>query len=247
MEQVENDEYHEQSNPPLEPNHPFVQWLRTYLLWARLPEIDPQVIAFDDGYANTVEELLRWEKQNLWVERSLLERMPHRLLALLAVRNYVEEQIWRRHLTTGIIFLLIVAAAAFVGALYVQSRLRLSLLWQLVHLLVIPLVAQLSSLLREYTRQCADEEINQRIGEPQLFFLAIQQAIQESYRNGAPDSDLLRMLRRLNRIGAKSGEPPRTLEQLKSLAGEPIPAPVAAEQAEETIQNSATRKEELTS
>lgn len=208
----------------LEANHPFVQWLRTYLLWAYLTSIEPRVIASSSNSERAVSDNLRWDGQTLWVERSLLERIPPRLLAILAVHRYLEEIVWRRYLPIPWLLAGGTVILTFAVASYLQQRFGMNLLWHLLHLLVIPLLLDLPSLLREHTRQLADEEALRRLAEPDMLLHALEVAIIESYRNGESEKVLQRSLKRLNRLRAKRGEPMLTLNRLKAHA-EPASAP----------------------
>ncbi|MDW8105069.1 MAG: hypothetical protein RMK92_08665 [Armatimonadota bacterium] len=203
----------------LDSTHPFTQWLRTYLLWAHILGVEPQVFAYPPDSARAVHDGLRWQGQNLWVEQSLLERIPPRLLAILAVHRYVEEEVWRRYLPVPWLLGALAAAFSVAVAAYLQRVFGANLLWHLVHLFVLPLLLDLPSLLREYARLRADEETQQRLAEPEMFFQALETAIVESYRNGDTERYLRRSLKRLNRLRARRGEPALTLEQVKARAG----------------------------
>jgi len=222
MEQTDNAQDTEQPYHPLEETHPFVQWLRTYLLWARFTGVEPAVTTFTGTGVGSVEELLHWRGHHLWIESSLLERIPPRLLAILAVRRYVEQDIWRVHLLAGIVVGLLLMAVMFLALMYVERGLELGTAWHLVNLFLIPVAVELSTGLRERARRAADEATLDRLAEPQMFAQAMEKAIEESYRYGESERTLSRMLKRLNRIRARAGEPPLTLEQIKAQAGEPL-------------------------
>ncbi|MCS6831058.1 MAG: hypothetical protein RMM08_03925 [Armatimonadota bacterium] len=241
MEDVVNDHNEQNGYEELASNHPFTQWLRTYLLWAHITGVEPQVFAFASDAAPSVQDNLRWQGQALWVELSLLERMPSRLLAILAVRNYVEEDIWRRYLP--ILWLIgIMAVALSIGlSSYLRRVFGANVLWHLVHLFVLPLLFEMPALLREYARLHADEETMQRLAEPDMMLLALETAIVESYRNGEPEGQLHKSLKRLNRLRAKRGEPALTLEQIKAQAGEPL---TTEEEEEILVVNTASQEEE---
>jgi len=206
----------------LESAHPFMQWLRTYLLWAQIMGLEPRVFAFVSDGEPSVENNLRWQKDSLWIDSSLLERMSPRLLAILAVRNYMEQEIWRRYLPLLLLVGVTALALSFAAASFLQRLFGENILWHLTHIFVIPLFLEIPSLLREYVRRRADEETLQRLAEPETVLLAMEKAVEESYRNGETDKRLQSMLKRLNRVRAKAGEPPLTLEQIKAQAGEPL-------------------------
>ncbi len=222
MEEPQSTHESEPEYRSLDSTHPFTQWLRTYLLWAYITGLEPQVFTFPADEAASVEDNLRWQAQNLWVERSLLDRIPHRLLAILAVRNYMEQEIWRKRIPFSLLVGVMALALSFTVASSLQRLFGKNILWHLTHIFVIPLFLELPSLLREYVRRHADEETLQRLGEPETVLLAMEKAVEESYRNGESDKRLQSMLERLNRMRAQAGEPSLTLEQIKAQAGEPM-------------------------
>ncbi|MGC8785500.1 MAG: hypothetical protein ACP5RN_14085, partial [Armatimonadota bacterium] len=221
METSQSDQEPQPEYQALDSTHPFVQWLRTYLLWAYITGLEPQVFTFPADEADSVEDNLRWQAQNLWVERSLLDRIPHRLLAILAVRNYMEQEIWRKGIPFSLLVGVMALALSFTVASSLQRLFGENILWHLVHLFVVPLFLEMPSLLREYVHRRADEETLQRLAEPETVLLAMEKAVEESYRNGESDKRLQSLLKRLNRVRAKVGEPLLTLEQIKAQAGEP--------------------------
>lgn len=225
----------------LDGSHPFTQWVRTYLLWAHIFGVEPQIFVLPSGSPGGVRDSLRWQGQTLWVEQWALERVPPRLLAILAVHHYVEEELCRRYLPVPWLLGAIAVGLSVAASSYLQRLFGSNLLWHLIHLFVLPLLLDLPSLLREYASLRADEEMLQRLAEPDMLFLALEQAIVESYRNGDTDGRLRKSLKRLNRLRVKRGEPPLTLEQVKERAGVSLPA---KEEEDAVTQNSASEEEE---
>lgn len=225
----------------LDSSHPFTQWVRTYLLWAHIFGVEPQVLTSPADSARAVRDKLRWREQTLWVEQSLLERIPPRLLAILAVHSYLEEEVSRRYLPVPWLLGALAAGLSVALSSYLQRVFGANLLWHLVHLFVLPLLLDLPSLLREYASLCADEEMLQRLAEPEMLFLALERAIVESYRDNDTDGRLRKSLKRLNRLRVKRGERPLTLEEVKQRAGV---SPRAEEEEDAATKNSASQEEE---
>jgi len=222
---MENNQRNQQSLPEypvLESNHPLVQWLHTYLLWGQIMGVNPMVFTFPADGEPSVEDNLRWRKNVLWVSDDLLERISPRLLAILAVRNYMERQIWHSYLVLVVLTIVAALMIALAATDYVRRLLGVNPLWDLVHLLVLPVLLDVPSLLRDFARRRTDEEAFERLGEPQMFLQAMQTSLEESYRQGETDKQLQKTLKRLNRLRAKAGEPPLTLQEVKQQAGQPL-------------------------
>jgi len=244
---MENNQSNQQSFPEypvLESNHPFVQWLHTYLLWANIMGVNPVVFTFPSDGEPSVENNLRWRKNVLWVGNDLLERMSPRLLAIIAVRNYMEQQVWHRYLALVVLAIALALMITLAVTDYVRRLLGVNPLWDLVHLLVLPALLDVPSLLHDLARRQADEEAFERLGEPQMFLLAMQTALEESYRQGETDKQIQKMLKRLNRLRAKAGEPPLTLQELKQQAGEPLATPEELQEESPLAVNNGVEEEQ---
>jgi len=244
---MENNQSNQQSFPEypvLESNHPFVQWLHTYLLWANIMGVNPVVFTFPSDGEPSVENNLRWRKNVLWVGNDLLERMSPRLLAIIAVRNYMEQQVWHRYLAMVVLEIALGLMISLAVADYFQRLLGVNPLWDLVHLLVLPALLDVPSLLHDLARRRTDEEAFERLGEPQMFLLAMQTALEESYRQGETDKQIQKMLKRLNRLRAKAGEPPLTLQEVKQQAGEPLATPEELQEESPLAVNNGVEEEQ---
>ena len=215
MEASTNAERNSPEYRVLESTHPFTQWLRTYLLWARIMGLEPQVFASVSDRQPSVESRIRWQKGNLWIDIRLLEQIPPRLLAILAVRNYIEQWVWRKYLVLTVLFGVVLFVLTLVISTFVRHLLGKNPLVELVDLFVLPVLLELPILLREQARREADDEAFGQLSEPQMFLQAMQTAVEESYRQGEIDKRLHRMLMRLNRLRRKMGEPPLTLQEVK--------------------------------
>jgi hypothetical protein len=244
---MENTQSNQQSFPEypvLESNHPFVQWLHTYLLWANIMGVNPVVFTFPSDGEPSVENNLRWRKNVLWVGNDLLERMSPRLLAIIAVRNYMEQQVWHRYLALVVLAIALALMITLAVTDYIRRLLGVNPLWDLVHLLVLPALLDVPSLLHDLARRQTDEEAFERLGEPQMFLLAMQTALEESYRQGETDKQLQKMLKRLNRLRAKAGEPPLTLQEVKQQAGEPLATPEELQEESPLAVNNGVEEEQ---
>jgi len=244
---MENTQSNQQSFPEypvLESNHPFVQWLHTYLLWANIMGVNPVVFTFPSDGEPSVENNLRWRKNVLWVGNDLLERMPPRLLAIIAVRNYMEQQVWHRYLALVVLAIALALMITLAVTDYIRRLLGVNPLWDLVHLLVLPALLDVPSLLHDLARRRTDEEAFERLGEPQMFLLAMQTALEESYRQGETDKQIQKMLKRLNRLRAKAGEPPLTLQEVKQQAGEPLATPEELQEESPLAVNNGVEEEQ---
>jgi len=244
---MENNQSNQQSFPEypvLESNHPFVQWLHTYLLWANIMGVNPVVFTFPSDGEPSVENNLRWRKNVLWVGNDLLERMPPRLLAIIAVRNYMEQQVWHRYLALVVLAIALALMITLAVTDYIRRLLGVNPLWDLVHLLVLPALLDVPSLLHDLARRRTDEEAFERLGEPQMFLLAMQTALEESYRQGETDKQIQKMLKRLNRLRAKAGEPPLTLQEVKQQAGEPLATPEELQEESPLAVNNGVEEEQ---
>jgi hypothetical protein len=244
---MENTQSNQQSFPEypvLESNHPFVQWLHTYLLWANIMGVNPVVFTFPSDGEPSVENNLRWRKNVLWVGNDLLERMPPRLLAIIAVRNYMEQQVWHRYLALVVLAIALALMIALAATDYIRRLLGVNPLWDLVHLLVLPALLDVPSLLHDLARRRTDEEAFERLGEPQMFLLAMQTALEESCRQGETDKQLQKTLKRLNRLRAKTGEPPLTLQEVKQQAGEPLATPEELQEESPLAVNNGVEEEQ---
>lgn len=203
----------------MESTHPFTQWLRTYLLWAYILGIDPQVFTSPSDKGSSVENNLRWQKDNLWVTSNLLDRISPRLLAILAVRNYLEQREWHRYLvpaglSVALLVMMVLTILAYVRRLLDASP--LSVLIQLMHLFIAHVVVgKAYVLLHDLARRRADDEAFERLSEPHLFLQAMETALEESHRRGETDKQLQKMLQRLNRLRARIDEPALTLQEVK--------------------------------
>ncbi len=228
----------------LDSTHPFTQWLRTYLLWARIMGLEPQVFAFVSDGEPSVENNLRWQKDSLWIDSSLLEQVSPRLLAILAVRNYIEQAIWRRYLVLVVLSGVLLLSVTLAISAYVRRLLDANPLWELVHLFVLPVVLELPALLRDMARREADDEAFERLSEPQMFLQAMETALEESYRNGETEKQLQKMLKRLNRLRRKLGEPPLTLQEVKQRVGEPMEEQEYLQEEDASAVNIAIQEEE---
>lgn len=230
-----------QGSPPgyqvLESTHPFMQWLRTYLLWAQIMGIEPKVSVFPPNEEPSVENNLRWQEDNLWIRHDLLERVPPRLLAILAVRHYIEQKVQYRYLVPVILFVVLLLWITLAASGYILRLLGLA------HLFVIPALVEVHMLLRELVRRQADDEAFERLNDPYTFLQAFQVALEESCRQGETDKHLERMLKRLNRLRAKVGEPPLTLDEVKQQA-EKTPAEHREPQEETLATANKTQEEE---
>lgn len=244
---MENNQSNQQSFPEypvLENNHPFVQWLHTYLLWANIMGVNPVVFTFPSDAEPSVENNLRWRKNVLWVGNDLLERMSPRLLAIIAVRNYMEQQVWHRYLALVVLAIALALMITLAVTDYIRRLLGVNPLWDLVHLLVLPALLDVPSLLHDLARRRTDEEAFERLGEPQMFLLAMQTALEESYRQGETDKQIQKMLKRLNRLRAKAGEPPLTLQEVKQQAGEPLATPEELQEESPLAVNNGVEEEQ---
>ena len=244
---MENNQSNQQSFPEypvLESNHPFVQWLHTYLLWANIMGVNPVVFTFPSDGEPSVENNLRWRKNVLWVGNDLLERMSPRLLAIIAVRNYMEQQVWHRYLALVVLAIALALMITLAVTDYIRRLLGVNPLWDLVHLLVLPALLDVPSLLHDLARRRTDEEAFERLGEPQMFLLAMQTALEESYRQGETDKQIQKMLKRLNRLRAKAGEPPLTLQEVKQQAGEPLATPEELQEESPLAVNNGVEEEQ---
>jgi len=244
---MENNQSNQQSLPEyplLESNHPLVQWLHTYLLWGQIMGVNPMVFTFPADGEPSVEGNLRWQKNALWVSDHLLERMSPRLLAILAVRNYMEGQVWHRYLVLVVFAIGVALMITLAVTDYIRRLLGVNPLWDLVHLLVLPALLDVPSLLRDLARRQTDEEAFERLGEPQMLLLAMQTALEESCRQGETDKQLQKMLKRLNRLRAKTGEPPLTLQEVKQQAGEPLATPEELQEESPLAVNNGIQEEE---
>lgn len=228
----------------LDSSHPFTQWLRTYLLWARILGLNPQVFAFVPDGEPSVENNLRWQKDNLWISSDLLERVSPRLLAILAVRNYIEQAIWRRYLVLVVLSGILLLSVTLAIAAYIRRLLGANPLWELVHLFVLPVVLEVPALLRDLARREADDEAFERLSDPQTFLQAMETALEESYRNGETEKQLQKILKRLNRLRKKLGEPPLTLQEIKQRVGEPIEQQEELQEEDTSAVNIAIQEEE---
>jgi len=244
---MENNQSNQQSFPEypvLESNHPFVQWLHTYLLWANIMGVNPVVFTFPSDGEPSVENNLHWRKNVLWVGNDLLERMPPRLLAIIAVRNYMEQQVWHRYLALVVLAIALALMITLAVTDYIRRLLGVNPLWDLVHLLVLPALLDVPSLLHDLARRRTDEEAFERLGEPQMFLLAMQTALEESYRQGETDKQIQKMLKRLNRLRAKAGELPLTLQEVKQQAGEPLATPEELQEESPLAVNNGVEEEQ---
>lgn len=244
---MENNQSNQQSFPEypvLESNHPFVQWLHTYLLWANIMGVNPVVFTFPSDGEPSVENNLRWRKNVLWVGNDLLEQMSPRLLAIIAVRNYIEQQVWHRYLALVVLAIALALMITLAVTDYIRRLLGVNPLWDLVHLLVLPALQDVPSLLHDLARRRTDEEAFERLGEPQMFLLAMQTALEESYRQGETDKQIQKMLKRLNRLRAKAGEPPLTLQEVKQQAGEPLATPEELQEESPLAVNNGVEEEQ---
>lgn len=223
MEETQSAQRSQPESQPLESTHPFMQWLRTYLLWARIMGVEPKVFVFPPDEEPSVENNLRWQKDNLWIRQDLLERVSPRLLAILAVRHYIEQGVWSRYLMLVVLSGALALSVTLAISVYIRRLLGANPLWELIHLFVIPVVVEAPALLRDLARRQADDEAFEQLSEPQMFLQAMQTALEESYRQGETDKHLEKMLKRLNRLRAKVGEPPLTLHEVKQRVGE-LPA-----------------------
>lgn len=228
----------------LDSSHPFTQWLRTYLLWARVLGLNPQVFAFVPDGEPSVENNLRWQKDNLWISSDLLERVSPRLLAILAVRNYIEQAIWRRYLVLVVLSGILLLSVTLAIAAYVRRLLGANPLWELVHLFVLPVMLEVPALLRDLARREADDEAFERLSDPQTFLQAIETALEESYRGGETEKQLQKILKRLNRLRKKLGEPPLALQEIKQRVGEPIEQQEELQEEDTSAVNIAIQEEE---
>jgi hypothetical protein len=77
-----------------------------------------------------------------------------------------------------------------------------------------------------------------------MLLLAMQTALEESCRQGETDKQLQKMLKRLNRLRAKTGEPPLTLQEVKQQAGEPLATPEELQEESPLAVNNGIQEEE---
>lgn len=219
----------------------FQQWLRIYMLYAGVAitpiveVVNPEVPRLF-GPVSTLQQI-RWKGARLQLSQRLLQEIPPRLLALLAVRNYIEADTFRRSvlrsiLYTIVLFPLLSVLVYILGERFPQKAYEWAM--QLVVLLPIRWVWSWWSHLAEQV----ERKLLQHTGEEETLLQALEAVARLDLKRGVPDKQVDELLNRLNALRRERGYPDLSREAL-------LPPRPPEEEASDTARPPAMEKGEF--
>ncbi|GIV17783.1 MAG: hypothetical protein KatS3mg022_3218 [Armatimonadota bacterium] len=186
----------------------FYQWLCTYMLYTHTV-ITPTVeiirtSAHSPPAREPVLKQLRWKGTHLLLPQHVLEVIPPRPLALLAVRNYIEAVTSRRYtvqsiLLTVAIILVVSPIAYIVGERFSKEAHR----W-LFHLVVLVPIHKVWSW-RDHLAEQIERELLKHAGDADAILQALETAVKLDIQAGVPDKLVNDLLARLNTLRREHG------------------------------------------
>lgn len=206
----------------------FQQWLRTYLLYAG-EAVTPSVQRVDVPATSPATrrpalQQMGWKGERLQVTSHLLQAIPPRLLALLAVRHYVRHQLLRQHLKRSLFQTVLLMVVFGPLVFWLTERLAPEVREWAFSIVVLPLHLVWSW--RYRLEEEAERETLHRTREVETLFEALEAVARLDLKVGVPDTSVNTLLARLNRLREEHGYPSIQREHLQ-----PPPPPEEASAA----------------
>ncbi|GBC94862.1 hypothetical protein HRbin16_00647 [bacterium HR16] len=184
------------------------QWLCTYMLYAQtavMPTVETVNIPAPSAREPVLKKI-RWKGSHLLLPQRIIEEIPPRSLALLAVRNYMEASASKRR-TVQSIFWTIVIIVVISPLVYIASeRLPEEAHRWFFHLVVLVPIHMVWSWRARIAEQI-ERELLQRVGEVDTLLHALEAAIKLDIKTGVPGKLVDDTLARLNTLRREHGYP----------------------------------------
>lgn len=178
------------------------QWLYEYLMYVQVG-IVPTVELYPYVPHQPLLKAMRWRRVHLRLPDLALQQIPPRPLALLALRNYLENKA-RQHFIIRSVLWTVILLAVVASIFGVMNRVaRREVVWVLKFLLLIPLDIIWSW--RKRLPSLVDRETLEKARDGDRFIEAMEWALRFDIQANVPTSSLRELLSRVNILRAEWG------------------------------------------
>jgi len=181
------------------------QWLCTYMVYVQSGTPPTAEITPYDPRAPLLYGL-RWKGLHLLVPDRMLQAVPARPLALLAVRGYLEAQARRRLTIRSILLTLLIVFTIPPMLFHLAPPTHGKAYHWLLHLLVVVPIERVWAWQRKIARRI-DREVLKSIGETDVFLQALITVIKADIQIRGVERSVVEMVGRLNSLRKENGYP----------------------------------------
>lgn len=186
----------------------FYQWLCTYMLYTQTAIMPTVEIVHTSAHSPPAREpvlkQLRWKGTHLLLPQRVLEGIPSRPLALLAVRNYMEAVASRRYTVQSILWTMVIIFVVSPLVYIASERLSKEAYRWFFHFLVLVPIHTVWSWRARLAEQI-ERELLKRAGDADTILQALEAAVKVDIKTGVPDKLVNDLLARLNTLRREHG------------------------------------------